>query len=302
MDNDNKTITVADMDESVSADDMRSLMSEVSNNDAAAIGTDINTQGEESQSVENHISMPKAETNPHQTASLSQPEQPNQTASNAINKPSTAWYKPKGSENTEKTQPSTPVMGASSPIDDNITMPDEANGEKELKERKEAAKGQEKLSYKDPVLAAFRDAKGKITKGQPQDTNKNGTAGRPTLMNDDTLNKLRTAFLMGCSDREACLFAEISTQTLYNYQEAHPEYIEQKEDWKENPLLKARSTVYLNLNDPKIAAWYLERKNKKEFAQVQKHIGSDDEEDAPIKLEYVVPAIPAKSTTEDTTS
>jgi hypothetical protein len=44
-------------------------------------------------------------------------------------------------------------------------------------------------------------------------------AGRPTKMTPDTVKKLEEAFLLGCSDIEACLVADISKQTLYNSNE-----------------------------------------------------------------------------------
>lgn len=89
---------------------------------------------------------------------------------------------------------------------------------------------------------------------------------RPTKMTDETLNKLREAFMIGCSDEEACYSAGITTTTLYNYQKQNPEFIDQKEVIKTNPKLKARRAIYNSLDDPKIAMWYLERKVKEEFS------------------------------------
>ena len=87
-------------------------------------------------------------------------------------------------------------------------------------------------------------------------------AGRPSKMTDDTLQKLKHAFLMGCSDREACLFAGIVPTTLYNYQEANPEFVEQKETWKDNPVMKARNVLMdaLDANDVFTAHKIIERK------------------------------------------
>lgn len=92
-------------------------------------------------------------------------------------------------------------------------------------------------------------------------------AGRPTIVDDLVLAKLDEAFAMGCTDTEACLFANISPSTLYNYQIAHPEYLERKAELKETPVLLARSTVVKNIrNNPALALQYLERKKKAEFA------------------------------------
>lgn len=78
------------------------------------------------------------------------------------------------------------------------------------------------------------------------------------------IDKLREAFMMGCSDREACVYANIANQTLYNYQQKHPEFLDQKTTYKTNPLLKARKTIFDNLGEIKTAQWYMERKEGQE--------------------------------------
>lgn len=103
--------------------------------------------------------------------------------------------------------------------------------------------------------------------------------GRPTTMTPKTIDKLRQAFMMGCSDREACVYADIANQTLYNYQQEHPEYLEQKATYKTNPLLKARKTIFDNLGEIKTAQWYMERKANQEFnsqPSVVSDIGIED--------------------------
>lgn len=93
-------------------------------------------------------------------------------------------------------------------------------------------------------------------------------AGRPTIMTPDIVNKLEQAFSMGCSDLEACLYAGISKQTLYNYQAKNPEFVDRKEQLKEQLVLKARTVIAnaLNEKDKVTAQWYLERKAKNEFS------------------------------------
>ena len=92
--------------------------------------------------------------------------------------------------------------------------------------------------------------------------------GRPTKLTPETIEKLRTAFLMGCSDIEACLYADISKTALYNYQQKNPDFVDQKEQWKEQLTLKARTVIAnaLNNKDENTAKWYLERKAKNEFS------------------------------------
>lgn len=96
--------------------------------------------------------------------------------------------------------------------------------------------------------------------------------GRPTKMTTATLGKLRKAFLWGASDAEACLVAKIHPDTLYAYQKEHPEFSEEKEVCKLNPVLKARKTIYKNLDQVSAARWYLERRMRKEFGD---ELGSD---------------------------
>ena len=61
---------------------------------------------------------------------------------------------------------------------------------------------------------------------------KKSNAGRPTVMTKDTIAKLEEAFKCGASDLEACFYADISKDSLYNYQKKHPEFIERKEALK----------------------------------------------------------------------
>lgn len=102
-----------------------------------------------------------------------------------------------------------------------------------------------------------------------------GKMARPTVMTKEVLDKLRQAFLIGATNDEACGYADISVKTLYNYIEKQPEFLQQIEQWKNEPILKAKTTVVKNLDDTKNAQWYLERKAKAEFAPRQEHTGAD---------------------------
>lgn len=93
-------------------------------------------------------------------------------------------------------------------------------------------------------------------------TTKRG-GGRPTIMTEATLNKLEEVFAMGGTDIEACGYADISHQTLYNYQELHPEFVERKRFLKEKPVLLARKTIMQALaDDSRVAQWYVERRDR----------------------------------------
>lgn len=78
--------------------------------------------------------------------------------------------------------------------------------------------------------------------------------------------KLEQAFAIGCSDEEACSYAEISPDQLYYYENnIDKEFRVKKQELKQKPILKAKQTVVKSLDLPEHARWYLERRAKKEF-------------------------------------
>lgn len=90
--------------------------------------------------------------------------------------------------------------------------------------------------------------------------------GRPTVMTELTVKKLEEAFAFGCTDEEACFYADISKPTLYDYQDKNPEFINRKEALKNRPVLKAKETVSKKLSESyQNAMDYLKRKRKAEF-------------------------------------
>jgi len=105
--------------------------------------------------------------------------------------------------------------------------------------------------------------------------------GRPTVMTDDVLDKLRQAFLFGATKEEACAFADIGYRTLYDYVDRNPEFSQQIEKWQQNPILKAKKTVMNSLDDPKVSQWYLERRAK-EFKPKQDLTTNDKDLPTPI--------------------
>jgi len=90
--------------------------------------------------------------------------------------------------------------------------------------------------------------------------------GRPTVITDKVLSELKIAFSMDCTDKEACDFAGISEKTLYNYQKTHPEFLQEKQGWKSEIILKARMVVVDALQkDARLALKYLCYKCPQEF-------------------------------------
>ncbi len=91
--------------------------------------------------------------------------------------------------------------------------------------------------------------------------------GRPSKMTDLVVKKLEEAFALGCTDLEACFYADITKQTLYTYQQTHSEFLDRKELLKQRPVLEARQSVIKHLKDNgALALRYLERKQSSEFS------------------------------------
>lgn len=117
---------------------------------------------------------------------------------------------------------------------------------------------------------------------------KKNLGGRPTVMTPDTVKKLDEAFSQGFSDVEACLYADISKQALYDYCKLHPEYTDRKEELKHRPLMRARININkaLQAGDKDMSKWYAERKAKQEFS-----LKVEQEIDA--KIDTVINIVPA---------
>jgi len=99
--------------------------------------------------------------------------------------------------------------------------------------------------------------------------------GRPNKVTPEILNLLREGFLTGFDNVEACAYAKVPQSTFYKYCKEHPEYIEEIEELKQNPLLKAKATLFKNLDNPIHAQWYLSRKKKSEFAERTELTGAE---------------------------
>jgi len=103
--------------------------------------------------------------------------------------------------------------------------------------------------------------------------------GRPTKMTPETIGKLEQAFSMGCGDLEACLYADINPDTLYEFQKKTPGYSDRKRLLKEKVVLKARSEVIKGLdNNPEFSLKVLERVKKDEFSTRQEQTGANGEQ------------------------
>ena len=114
-------------------------------------------------------------------------------------------------------------------------------------------------------------------------------AWRPTKLNDMIVQKLKDAFKLWCSIKEACCYAEISTSTYHDWISKNQEFSDEIEISKKYLEYKSRAVIAGSLEawDVKTAMWYLERKNKREFSSHQ--MGISEESSVPEKfvIEYV---------------
>lgn len=87
--------------------------------------------------------------------------------------------------------------------------------------------------------------------------------GRPTVMTAETIGKLEEGFLMGFTDREACLFANINPSTLYDFCKENPDFSERKELLKENVKMRAKQNIHKEIDkgDKQLSQWYTERRD-----------------------------------------
>jgi hypothetical protein len=97
--------------------------------------------------------------------------------------------------------------------------------------------------------------------------------GRPTVVSPEVIRKLEEVFAIGGTDAEACFYADIGKTAFYNYQLAHPEFTERKNQLKQKPFLLARQTIVGALTNPVFAFEYMKRKKKDEFSERSEMLG-----------------------------
>ena len=77
--------------------------------------------------------------------------------------------------------------------------------------------------------------------------------GRPIKVTPECVQKLEEAFIRGCTDSEACCYADIGMSTLYDYCAKNPKFSDKKETLKNMPVMKARFIVFDELEDKSVA-------------------------------------------------
>lgn len=84
------------------------------------------------------------------------------------------------------------------------------------------------------------------------------------VMTESTVRKLDEAFMMGFSDREACMYVGIPYSTFTSWLERHEDYRTKKEDLKSHPKILVKKNIYgaLKEGDLDTSKWYADRKMK----------------------------------------
>ena len=93
--------------------------------------------------------------------------------------------------------------------------------------------------------------------------------GRPTVMTEDVIRLLESAFLVGATDLEACVHASISKTALYEYCQKNDEFAERKETLKNQPIMQARFIIQeaLTTGDLNTANRVVDRKEGQKIVQ-----------------------------------
>jgi hypothetical protein len=143
-----------------------------------------------------------------------------------------------------------------------------------------------------------------MTKKKPKSQHKD--SGRPTVITDSRLHKLKEGFLRGYNNRIACIYAELKESTFYKYCKENPEYVEKKKGWQARPVTKALDNVNNSIEegDVQTSKWLLERKLKDEFSLRNEVTGKDGEAiqtDNKITVEFIIPKIDPKDTKTEKT-
>lgn len=117
-------------------------------------------------------------------------------------------------------------------------------------------------------------------------------AGRPTVMTEEVLAKLEHGFLRGYTDLEACLYADISADALYDYQKLYPEFTKRKELLKQNIKVVAKNALFDELEEgnAELGLKTLERLDKKNWSTRSENQNLDADgnpADMSLKVEFV---------------
>ena len=99
-------------------------------------------------------------------------------------------------------------------------------------------------------------------------------ANKDRIITEPTVRQFDEAFMMGMTDREACLYVGVAYSTFTSWLDRNEEYRTRKEELKLHPKLLVKKTLYgsLKKNEIDTAKWYAERKMKDEGFNAKQEI------------------------------
>lgn len=109
---------------------------------------------------------------------------------------------------------------------------------------------------KRPLGSKFKDAQGYCNCGRPPKIVE-GVAG-------GVLDKLEEGFMCGMNDLQACAYAGISRETLYEYQRQNPKFADRKVQLRQMTTVHAKKTIAKSIQggeDINNSKWWLEKKD-----------------------------------------
>lgn len=119
--------------------------------------------------------------------------------------------------------------------------------------------------------------------------------GRPTKFTLEIISKLKDAFAIDANITQACKYAEITTETFYQWLKENPKFSGEITAMREALPLKAKENIArrIHVGDTALSKWLIERKESKEAIDTirHEHTGSisnepytaEDDEDPEVK-------------------
>jgi hypothetical protein len=108
----------------------------------------------------------------------------------------------------------------------------------------------------------------------------------PPVLTPQQINLLTEAYTNCANDREACVYAGISTSNFYRWQEVNPEFGDQKVELRDLVKYQARSNIVKSIKEGDLGAsqWLLPRWSKDEFSLRIENTGKDGKDLIPDKI------------------
>lgn len=123
---------------------------------------------------------------------------------------------------------------------------------------------------------------------QTKETEIDRSAGRPTIMTDEILQKLESVFKLGVTNGVACNYADIAESTFYDHYKKDPVFRRKIDSAKDYARIAAGNVVVdsiVNGKDVESAKWWLAKKHSDEFSEPKRLSGvSIKDGDKEVKL------------------